>query len=145
MDSSIRQTPDLHSLEIAADSVVSPTIASPTSTVESSVSTLEVTRGLLIHNIDATGIAINASNIILDMRGLSEINKLLNETGSGPGKDINILVLKNCGLDDRVAEGMSYIFANPKIKGFDLSFNNLGTLFQAKMLETLKVFPSFLF
>lgn len=68
-----------------------------------------------------------------------ELKKLLNYPKSHCNKKIRILQLSCCEIQDKDADLVVLLFHYPRLEALDLSFNQLGTEFHARFLQSIEV------
>jgi hypothetical protein len=68
-----------------------------------------------------------------------ELKKLLNYPKSHCNEKIRILQLSSCEIQDKDADLVVLLFHYPRLEALDLSFNQLGTEFHARFLQSIEV------
>lgn len=92
----------------------------------------------LIHSLPMSSYkwCLDTRNIVMndiDLKHISNIRKIHNN------RDVNILILNNCGLDDTSGELISSFLYLPGIEAIDLSNNNLGPIFHSEISKVIEV------
>jgi hypothetical protein len=86
-------------------------------------------------NVSDTNWCLDASQFNLsnnDIKQIINIKKLHNN------KNISVLLLNNCQIDDTQSELCATLLYQSDIKAIDFSFNNLGQLFHSNMMKAIE-------